>query len=282
MTAFATLLRMRLLILFAMSLGCLAQGTWNTPFPPHRVVGNVHFIGSKELASYLVTTPQGHILINSDFESTVPLLRANVEKLGFKFSDIKIVLGSHAHGDHMEADALVKEFTGAQVMAMEQDVAALREMKPGGKTHPIDRVLKDGDKVTLGGSTLTAHLTAGHTAGCTSWTMQATEAGRTYEVIVVCSVGVNPNYVLVGDKRNYAAVADDYPKSFAKLRALKVDVFLGAHPNFYDMEAKYARVTANGPNPFVDAAGFRAYVDTKEREFKAMLDKQRQGPIQGK
>lgn len=253
-----------------------AQGTWNTPFPPHKVIGNVYFIGSKELATYLITTPQGHILINSDFESTVPLLRSNVEKLGFKFQDIKIILGSHAHGDHMEADAMIKELTAAQVMAMEQDVAALKAMRPGGKEHPVDRVLKDGDKVTLGGTTLTANLTAGHTAGCTSWTLQVQEAGRTYDVLVVCSVGVNANYVLVGDKRNYPAVAEDYPKSFARLRAMKVDVFLGAHPNFYDMESKYAKAAAGGTNPFIDPAGFKAYVDQKEREFNQMLERQRQ------
>jgi metallo-beta-lactamase class B len=251
-----------------------AQQSWNTPFPPHKVIGNVYFIGSKELASFLITTPEGHILVNSDFESTVPLLRSNVEKLGFKFSDVKIVLGSHAHGDHMEADALVKEYTGAKVMAMDQDVAALKAMRPGGKEHPIDRVLKDGDKVTLGGVTLTANLTAGHTAGCTSWTFQAEEAGKKYDVLIVCSVGVNANYVLVGDKRNYPSIVEDYRKSFVRVRAMKVDVFLGAHPNFYDMEAKYAKLSAGGPNPFIDPAGVKTYVDQKEREFTDMLRKQ--------
>ena len=142
---------------------------WNAPFPPHTVVGNLHYVGSEQLASFLVTTPEGHILINSSFESTVPVIRASVEKLGFRFADIEIVVGSHAHGDHMEGDALVKELTGAQVMAMEQDVPALRDMRLGGKAHPIDRVLRDGDRVTLGGSTLVARLTAGHTPGCTTW-----------------------------------------------------------------------------------------------------------------
>lgn len=267
----------RLILLLAFTLSVFGQRTWNTPFPPHKVVGNVYFIGSKELASFLITTPQGHILINSDFESTVPLLRANVEKLGFKFSDIKIILGSHAHGDHMEADALVKEYTAAKIMAMEQDVPALKAMRPGGKEHPIDRVLKDGDKVTLGGMTLTANLTGGHTAGCTSWTFQAEEAGKRYDVLVVCSVGVNADYVLVGDKRNYPSIVEDYRKSFARVRAMKVDVFLGAHPNFYDMEAKYAKVSQGAPNPFIDPAGVKVYVDQKEREFNEMLQKQQQG-----
>lgn len=277
-------MRQLLLAVLVAGTGCFSfgQGTWNTPFPPHKVVGNVYFIGSKELATFLVTTPQGHILINSNFETSVPLLRSNVEKLGFKFSDIKIVLGSHAHGDHMEGDALLKEFTGAQVMAMEQDVPALKAMKPGGKEHPIDRVLKDGDKVTLGGMTLTANLTAGHTAGCTSWTMQVADAGKQYDVLVVCSVGVNANYVLVGDKRNYPSIVEDYRKSFARVRAMKVDVFLGAHPNFYDMEVKYAKLAAVGPNPFVDPEGLKKYVDQKEREFTAMLQTQLQTQQKGK
>ncbi len=122
------------------------QVDWNKPFPPHKVIGNVYFVGTADLGSYLITTPAGHILINSDFETTVPVIRASVEKLGFKFTDIKILLGSHAHGDHMEGDAMVKELTGAQVMAMEQDVPRSSKMKPGGKPHPIDRVLHDGDR----------------------------------------------------------------------------------------------------------------------------------------
>lgn len=271
-------------LLLALLLACPAFGQrdYAAPFPPHKVIGNVYFIGSKELATFLITTPQGHILINSDFEATVPLLRTNVEKLGFKFNDIKIVLGSHAHGDHMEGDALLKEYTGAQVMAMEQDLAALKAMKPGGKEHPIDRILKDGDKVTLGGTTLIANLTAGHTAGCTSWTMQVTDAGKQYDVLVVCSVGVNANYVLTGDKRNYPGIVEDYRKSFARVRAMKVDVFLGAHPNFYDMETKYAKLTADGPNPFVDPEGVKKYVDQKEREFNTMLQAQLQPQQKGK
>src|SRR5579872_1896263 len=134
----------------------------NKPFPAHHVIANVYFVGTADLGSYLITTPEGHILINTDYESTVPAIRASVEKLGFKFTDIKIILGSHAHGDHMEGDAMVKELTAARVMAMEQDVPALKKMMPVGKPHPVDRVLHDGDEVKLGATTLTAHLTAGH------------------------------------------------------------------------------------------------------------------------
>ena len=215
---------------------------WSKPFPPHKVIGNVYFVGTANLGSYLITTPEGHILINTDFEETVPLIRAYVEKLGFKLTDIKIILGSHAHDDHMEGDAMVKELTGGRVMAMEQDIPALKKMMPGGKAHPIDRVLHDGDEVKLGGSALTAHLTAGHTKGCTTWSMKATEAGKTYDVVIVCSVGLNPGYVLVNNK-DYPQIADDYVRSFATLRKLPCDVFLAAHGAFYDLETKYAEAS---------------------------------------
>src|SRR5512140_1352316 len=247
---------------------------WNAPFPPHKVIGNVYFVGSAELASFLITTPQGDILINSDFETTVPVIRASVEKLGFKFTDIKILLGSHAHGDHMEGDALVKELSGARVMAMEQDVPWLRKMTPGGKPHPIDKVLKDGENVTLGGTTLTAHLTAGHTPGCTTWTTKVEENGKPYNVLIVCSVGVNPGTVLVNNK-DYPSIADDYARSFKVLRTLPVDVFLGAHGSFYGLQATYAKLQPGGANPFIDPAGFKAYVDDKEKAFNAELAAQK-------
>jgi metallo-beta-lactamase class B len=251
-----------------------AKTDWNAPFPPHQVIGNVYFVGSAELASFLVTTPQGHILINSDFEATVPVIRASVEKLGFKFTDIKILLGSHAHGDHMEGDALVKELSGARVMAMEQDVPWLRKMTPGNKPHPIDHVLKDGEQVTLGGAMLTAHLTAGHTPGCTTWTTKVDENGKSYNVLIVCSVGVNPGTVLVNNK-DYPSIADDYARSFKVLRTLPVDVFLGAHSSFYAMQAKYAQLGKGGANPFIDPAGFKAYLDDKEKAFNTELAAQK-------
>jgi metallo-beta-lactamase class B len=246
------------------------------PFPPHKVIGNVYFVGTVDLGSYLITTPAGHILINTDFEETVPLIRANVEKLGFKLTDVKIILGSHAHADHMEGDAMVKKLTGGRVMAMEQDIPALKAMMPGGKAHPIDRVLHDGDDVKLGGSTLTAHLTAGHTKGCTTWSMKATEAGKTYDVVIVCSVGWNPGYVLVNNK-DYPQIADDYVRSFATLRKLPCDIFLAAHGAFYDLEAKYAELLKGGANPFLDHAGYLAYIDLKEKQFYSELERQKNG-----
>ena len=152
-----------------------------TAFPPHKVVGNIYYVGTRTLSSYLITTPAGHILLNSTYERNVRTIEKSVAGLGFKFADIRILLGTHAHGDHQEGDALVKELTGAQVMAMREDVPALEAIKPGGKAHPIDRTLRDGDEVTLGGTTLVAHLTAGHTRGCTTWTMKAQEGGKDRE-----------------------------------------------------------------------------------------------------
>ena len=165
-------------LLAAASAVPLAQRDWNAPFPAHHIIDNVHFVGTGQLGSFLVTTPDGHILINSDFESTVPSIRRSVEALGFEFEDIAVILGSHAHGDHMEANALVKELTGAEVMVMREDVARLRAMRPGGREQPIDRILDDGDEVTLGGTTLVAHRTAGHTQGCTSWALEVEERAR--------------------------------------------------------------------------------------------------------
>jgi metallo-beta-lactamase class B len=190
------------------------------------------------------------------------VIRAGVEKLGFKFTDIKIILGSHSHGDHMEGDAMVKEMTAARVMAMEQDVPALKRMKPGGKEHRVDRVLHDGEEVKLGGTALTAHLTAGHTRGCTTWSLKATEEGKPYDVVIVCSVGFNPGHVLVNNK-DYPQIADDYVRSFATLRKLPCDVFLGAHVAFYDLETKYPKLQLGGANPFIDHAGYLAYIDLK-------------------
>ena len=253
-----------------------AQTDWNAPFPPHRIAGNLYFVGTEALGSFLVTTPEGHILINSDFESTVPVIRDSIEALGFDFEDIAIVLGSHAHGDHMQGDALVKELTGAEVMAMEQDLPALRAMTPGGKPHPVDRVLQDGDTVSLGGTTLTAHLTPGHSPGCTSWSLQVEDAGDLLNALIVCSFGANENYVLV-DNPNYPGIADDYRATYEKARAFDVDIFLGSHGFFYDLEAKHARLAGRGegdPNPFVDPAGYQRHIDEQEARFEAMLAEQ--------
>lgn len=246
-------------------------------FPAHKIVGNLYYVGTVTLNSYLVTTPQGHILINTNYEDTVPLLTASVEKLGFKMSDIKIILGSHAHGDHMQGDAAVKELTGgATVMAMEGDVAALKGMKAAsGKPHPIDKVLKDGEQVTLGGATLTAHLTPGHTRGCTTWTTRVADGGRAYDVVIACA-GLQEGAQLVNNKA-YPEIADDFARSIQTLKSLPADVFLGAHSWFFDLAGKYKKL--GGPaNPYVDPGGYKTWVDNQERNYNTTLAAQRKTP----
>jgi metallo-beta-lactamase class B len=246
-------------------------------FPPHRMIGNIYYVGTETLASFLITTPEGHILVNSMYERNVPTIKKSVEDLGFKFSDIKIVLGSHAHADHMEGDALVKAMTGAQVMAMAEDVPALQAMRPGGKPHPIDRVLHDGDQVTLGGTTLVAHLTPGHTKGCTTWTLTVEEGGRPYQVVIIGSMGVNPGTRLVDNPAN-PTIVDEYLHGFRVMHALPCDVPLGSHPAMFDMARKHAKLTAGpGPNPYIDPQGYTAEIDLVEATFRAVLEQQKAG-----
>jgi metallo-beta-lactamase class B len=242
-------------------------------FPAHTIAGNVHYVGTATLNSYLITTAEGHILINTNYEDTVPLLRASIERLGFALSGVRIILGSHAHPDHMQADALVKELSGgAAVMAMEQDVPALEAMKaPSGRPHPVDRVLKDGEQVTLGGTTLTAHLTPGHTRGCTTWTTRVTDAGRTYDVLIACG-GLQEGVGLVGNTA-YPEIADDFARSVRKFKSLKADVFLGAHSWFFDLAGKHARL-GGAANPYVDPAGYAAWVANLERSLATRLAEQ--------
>jgi len=246
-----------------------------TPFPPHKIIGNIYYVGTKSLASFLIVTPQGNILINSTYERNVPAIQQSVEQLGFKFSDTKILLGSHAHGDHQEGDALVKELTGAQVMALDEDVPALRAMKPGGKPHPIDKVLHDGEKVTLGGTTLVAHLTPGHTRGCTTWTMKAQDGGKSYDVVIIGSFGTNPGFKLVNNIE-VPSIAEEFARAFKVARSLKCDVPLGSHPGMYNLEEKYAKLGKGGPNPFIDPAGYKLEVDIDEAMFRAVLAEQQQ------
>ena len=249
--------------------GAFANIDWNKPFPAHKIIGNMYFVGSEQLGSFLITTPAGHILINSDYEETVPVIRASVEKLGFKFTDIKILLNSHAHPDHTTGDFMVKELTGATVMAMTEDVPALQNIKARGNAHPIDRVLKDGDTVSLGGVTLTAHLTPGHTKGCTTWTFKAEDGGKMYDVVVVGSVSLNA--ANLGDNPNYPNIREDFAKSFKVLRSLPCDVFVGSHTGFYQMTAKYAKLEQGGANPFIDPAGYKALIDSSEKAFYGRL-----------
>jgi len=268
--------------LFAAAAMATAQHP-DSAFPAHKVVGNVYYVGSSELSSYLITTPQGHILINSSFEETVPLIRASVEKLGFKFGDIKILLNNQAHGDHVAGSALVKQLTGAKVMVMKGDETVVSTGGGGDfqytdrwKACPVDKVLHDGEKVSLGGSELVAHLTPGHTRGCTTWTMTATENGKKYEVVIVGGVNVNPGFQLVNNAK-YPEIADDFARTFRVLKALRCDVFLGAHGAYYGMAEKYPRLGKSAENPFVDPAGYQAMAKEKEAAYLQKLASQKKG-----
>ena len=238
-----------------------------TAFPPHRVVANIYYVGTRTLSAYLITTPAGHILLNSTYERNVRTIAASVAQLGFVFTDVKILLGTHAHGDHQEGDALVKELTGAQVMAMAEDVPALRAIAPGGKPHPVDRVLRDGETVTLGGTSLVAHLTAGHTRGCTTWTMKAADSGRSYDVVFACSYRAPADVT--------PAIEAEFARTFKVIRGLPCDVPLGDHPAQYDMAAKFARLKPGAPNPFIDPANCWGEAEIQEAMLKAQLQSQR-------
>jgi metallo-beta-lactamase class B len=214
----------------------------------------------------------------------VPLIRANVERLGFNFPDIKIILISHAHDDHAAGCALAKKLTGAKLMVMDRDV---EEIEGGGsgdfqyRQHwapaKVDRILRDGDSVTLGGLMLIAHLTPGHTKGCTTWTTEIKEGGHVYHVVIVGSPNVNSGYKLIGNSK-YPQIATDYEKTFRVLASLPCDVFLGAHGVYYDMDDKLKRLRlrAGGRNPFIDSEGYRAYIKEREQAFRAELSAQQQ------
>ena len=265
-----------LALLAAVPVHAWSQNSWDDPFPAHRVMDNLYFVGTAGLGTFLITTPEGHILINSDFERTIPLIEQSMEGLGFHLADIEIILGSHAHGDHQAADVSLRERTGAQLMIMEEDVEGWQRMNRADRDIPIDRVLHDGDRVTLGGTTLVAHLTPGHTRGCTSWGMELEENGESYDALIVCSFGVNPGYNLI-DNPSYPDQAQDYRATFAKARAMPVDVFLGSHGSFYGLPDKHQtlqRRNEGDPNPFVDHAGFLNYIDQYEQRFQTMLETQ--------
>jgi len=261
------------------------QNDWTEPFPAFRIAGNLYYVGSKGLASYLIATPEGHILINSDLEANVPMIRASVESLGFKFNDIKILLISHAHYDHCAGSAAIKQLTGAKYMVMEGDVEVVES---GGKSdfqygsdptslYPpakVDRVLHDGDQVKLGDATLTARLTPGHTKGCTTWTMRVVDvSSKLRDVVIVGSPNVNPGYKLVGNTV-YPGIKEDYEKTFRVLKSLPVDYFLGAHGSYFDLESKYPRFKL-GETVFFDPKGYKNYVDDRERAFRMELNKQK-------
>jgi metallo-beta-lactamase class B len=267
------------LFFFAAAATLLAQGNpdWHREFPAFKVAGNLYYVGTADLAVYLINTPQGNILINSDFVEDVPLIKKSIEKLGFKYSDTKIILISHAHGDHDAATGLIKKETGARLMVMDADVPSEESTAPGRPGAHVDRVLHDRDTVELGGSKLVAHLTPGHTIGCTTWTMQVSDGARTLNVVIVGSPNVNAGYILVGNK-NYPGIAEDYVKMFAVLKSLPCDIFLGAHGAYFGLKAKYEKMTAGAANPFIDPDGYKAYVAERDDTFRKEWERQKQNP----
>jgi metallo-beta-lactamase class B len=268
-----------MLSLFVFTTALLAQGNpdWHRPFPGFKIAGNLYYAGTADLAVYLVHTPQGNILINSDFEEDVPAIRASIEQLGFPFKDTKILLISHAHGDHDAATGLIQRETNAKLMVMDADVPEEQSTARGRPGAHVDRTLHDGDAVELGGTKLTARMTPGHTKGCTTWTMQVQEGGRTLNAVIIGSPNVNPGYLLVGNK-NYPQIAQDYVKTFAVLNGLACDVFLGAHGDYFGLKAKHQKIKAGGPNPFIDPAGYKAYVTEREATFRKEWERQQQNP----
>ena len=256
--------------------------SWNQPVEPFRIVGNIYYVGASDIASYLITSSQGHILIDGGFVETAPMIRDNIRKLGFKVEDVKFLLNSHAHFDHAAGLAQLRQWTGAQFVASRADGDQIAR---GGHNDPMwgdkylfpptkaDRIIADGDTVTIGDTVLTAHLTPGHTKGCTTWTTTAEDNGRRYNVVFLCSVSA-PGYKLV-DNPNYPNIVSDYRRTLAYLNTLPCDVFLGAHASMYRMTEKRAAQKADPTrNPFIDPQEFRRFLAAAQRDFEAELKKQ--------
>ncbi|HBL27803.1 MAG TPA: subclass B3 metallo-beta-lactamase [Acidobacteria bacterium] len=254
--------------------------SWNQPVEPFRIAENLYYVGATDITSFLITTPQGHILLDGGFEETVPLIRESVKKLGFRLEDVKILINNHAHQDHAAGLAALKELTGARLLVSAEDAALLAV---GGKGDfafgdsllfpPVqaDQTVKDGETVSLGGVTLTAHVTPGHTKGATTWTMQVKDGGKTLDVVFAASVSVNPGVTLAVNP-GYPAIAADYRRSFEVLKVLPCDVFLSSHGSFFDLTEKAAAVRqGKSPNPFVDPRGYHAYLAAMEERFQKQL-----------
>jgi metallo-beta-lactamase class B len=252
----------------------------NHAIKPFKIIGNVYYVGMSDQTSYLITTPQGNFLIDQTWESSVPQIRKSIEQLGFKMKDIKYLLNAHAHSDHVDGLAAMKEITGGKVLVMDGDVDAIKNGgepgSPAGQFHParIDQTLHDGDQVKLGSTTMVAHLTPGHTAGCTSWSTVAEENGKKYNVMFICSMGVNPGTILVNNP-TYPNIAKDYEKGFAALKALPCDIFLSSHGNQFGLADRIERMQQNpSVNPFIDPQGYKDYIVKYETAFRTELKKQ--------
>lgn len=280
-------MRLALFLACTLKLGAAQLGNVslpeNQPFPAHRVIGNVYYVGSSDLASFLITTPGGHFLINSGFEETVPLIQAGVEKLGFRFQDIKYLLTGQAHIDHVGGHALARKLTGARVLVMAGDDGLVSTGGVGDfqydkqarwKACPVDHVLRDNETVSLGGVTLVARHTPGHTMGCTTWTLTVDDQGKPHHVVIVGSANANTGYRLVNNAE-YPAIAEDFARTFRVLKSLECDVYLGSHGGYYGMVEKFARVKEGGPNPFIDPQGYRNFLERREQAYLSELASQR-------
>jgi len=268
----------------------IEQPEWTTPIAPFQITDHLYYVGSRDLASYLIVTPAGDILINSSLESSPALIRRSVEQLGFRFSDIRILLISHAHWDHDAGSAAILRATHAKYMVMDSDVPVVESGGAKDFFYPhdlyppahVDRVLHDGDRVELGGVVLVAHKTPGHTRGCTTWTLRTPDQGKMVNVVIVGSWNVNPGFRLVnrpGHPASYPGIAADYRKTFALLRSLPCDVFLGAHGGYFDMLAKLARVKAGADRSvWIDPQGYQRAVAAKQHDFEAELHRQQSAP----
>jgi len=250
------------------------------PVEPFRMIGNIHYVGATQhLVSYLITTPAGNIIIDTGYEETAPKILENIKKLGHNPADTKLILTHHAHRDHVGGHALIQEETGGQILAPEEDAEIIRT---GGKTDDhsapwtpakVDRIFKDGEQISLGGTVLTAHLTPGHTKGCTTWTMQVEEAGQKYDVIFLCGVRIEGDSLL--SDPDYPDVASDLAGSFKTLKSLPVDVYLGGHGYWFDLGRKIARMKkGEGYKAFIDPEGYRAAVDGWQQQFVERLVKE--------
>ncbi|HYU32088.1 MAG TPA: subclass B3 metallo-beta-lactamase [Thermoanaerobaculia bacterium] len=258
--------------------------SWNQPVEPFRIADGLYYVGASDITSFLITTPQGHILIDGGFEETVPLIRASLKKLGFRLEDVKVLLNDHAHYDHAGGLAELKKLTGAKLVASEGDAPLLAAGGHGDYAlgdkflfPPVvaDRTVRDGDTVSLGGVTLTAHLTPGHTKGCTTWTMKAKDGNRTLDVVFAGSLTVFPGVTLAVNPR-YPGIAGDFAHSFQLLKGLPCDVFLSSHGSFFDLTEKAERLRkGETPNPFVDPQGYRGYVEGMERRYQTQLAEER-------
>jgi metallo-beta-lactamase class B len=278
MTAFhwrAVLLLGTALPLFAQKDNATREA-WNQPVAPFQIIGNIYYVGAEGVASYLITTPRGHILLDGGLPETAPWIEKNIATLGFKVTDIKFLLNSHAHYDHCGGLAELKKASGAKMIASQADGEILEHGDPAQRPSmrfplmKVDRFIHDGETVDLGGTRLTAVLTPGHTPGCTTWTMPVTDAGKRLNVVFFCSTSVVEQ--LHGNKE-YPGIVGDYRRSFERLKTLPCDVFLGPHPSFFNMDEKRARMKPGDPNPFIDPAEFHNYVLESEQAFEVELTK---------